>query len=392
MTRVLVVGPPMHVGGTERHLAQVLPALAARGIEIGLHVLERGGVLEAPLCAAGIAVEGPEPGMGRAWRAAAMVSGLRRRIRATAPDLLHLFLPEPSLLGALAAESVGFRRYLLSRRSLAHYRAAYPGIWAMERVFIRRALGVIGNSEAVLAELLAETGQRARLGLIHNGVAVPALLSPAERRARRARIAVAEEAYLIAVVANLIPYKGHADLIAALGPIAARLPQDWVLALIGRDDGIGAALDALSLRHGLAGRVRRVGARSDAAELLAAADLAVLPTHQEGFSNALVEGMAAGIPTIATAVGGNLDAVEDGVSGLLVPVADPAALGRAILALAASPDDARRLGAAARARVSERFGEAAMLARYEMLYRRAGELGTVPLASILASAAAPHGA
>lgn len=381
--RILVVGPRLGVGGTERHLAQFVPALAARGLDMHLHVLARGGALETDIAAAGVPIDGVEAGMSGVARVRATVAGLVRRIRALRPDLVHLFLPEPTLLGTLACELAGHRRRIVSRRSLAHYRRAYPGLGAIERAIHRRTLALLGNSAAVAAELIAECGDPAKVGVIRNGVVMPSPTDASTRATRRAALGLDRESFAIVVVANLIAYKGHADLLAALARAAGRLPPNWRVVFLGRDDGQGATLDAQAAVLGVSDRLIRLGERPDAADLAGVCDLAVLPSHQEGFSNALVEGLARGLPTIATAIGGNLEAIEDGHSGLLVPVAAPDEMAAALGRLAGDHAFAARLGAAARADVAARFGFEAMVERYERLYRGHARLGRVPVSAIL---------
>jgi glycosyltransferase involved in cell wall biosynthesis len=150
--------------------------------------------------------------------------------------------------------------------------------------------------------------------------------------------------------------------------VAGALPAPWRLLCAGRDTGIGAGLGARARELGLGASVEWLGERADVHGLLAASDLGVLPSHQEGFSNSVLEGMAAGLPMVVTAVGGNVEAVEDGVSGVLVPPRDPAALGAAILGLARDPERRGRLGAAARQRATGVFSQDACVARYVRLY------------------------
>jgi glycosyltransferase involved in cell wall biosynthesis len=381
--RVLVVGPRLDVGGTERHLAQLIPALARRGLDMHLHVMVRGGVLEADIAAAGVPIDGAEAGMSRLANVRATVAGLVRRIRLLRPDLVHLFLPEPTILGTLACELAGHRRRVVSRRSLAHYRPAYPGLGAIERAIHLRTLALLGNSAAVAAELVTECGDPAKVGIIRNGVVVPPSADASTRAARRATLGVGQETFAIVVVANLIAYKGHADLLAALARAADCLPGNWRVVFLGRDDGQGGVLDETAESLGIRERLIRLGERPDAADLAGACDVAVLPSHQEGFSNALVEGMARGLPTIGTAVGGNLDAIEDGRTGLLVPVAAADRMAAALCRLASDRPLAARLGAAARVDVATRFGFENMVERYERLYRGHARLGQVPVSAIL---------
>jgi glycosyltransferase involved in cell wall biosynthesis len=189
------------------------------------------------------------------------------------------------------------------------------------------------------------------------------------------------------VIANLIAYKGHRDLLAALALIKERLPAPWRLLAIGRDDGIGAELKASARALGVADNILWLGERSDVEELLYASDIFVLPSHQEGFSNALLEAMAARLPAIATAIGGNRDAVVENETGFLVPPRDARALAAAILSLADDSDLRHAFGEAGRRRAEQHFSLQACVDRYERLYRALGEPSPPPVGTILADVA-----
>jgi len=384
---VLVVTKRLGVGGAERHLAQILPELQARGIRVTLFVLERGGELEPVLDAAGIAIDGVSPSGSRWLDVVQAGVELARCIRRRQPDLLHFFLPEAYLVGGTVAMLVGHQRSIMSRRSLTHYQRGRPWLAWLERLMHRRMLAVLGNSYAVVDDLVAETGDPGKVGLIHNGVAIPPKITEDARKRARNHLGLDESAFVMIIVANLIPYKGHADLIAALSRIAPRLPTPWHLLIVGRDEGIGAALKLQAADGGITDRIVWLGERDDVEALLPAADLALLVSHQEGFSNALLEAMAQGLAVIATAVGGNCDAIEDCESGWLVPVYDPARLGEVILELSHDGDIRRRLGAAARERAIACFSRQACGERYLHLYQGFAELGQRPVQAIIDGAA-----
>jgi hypothetical protein len=135
--------------------------------------------------------------------------------------------------------------------------------------------------------------------IIHNGTELPPPVD-AETRARgRRALNIPDDAFVIAVIANLIPYKGHADLLAALGAVRNRLTVPWRLMLVGRDQGIGAPLQRQADELGIADGMMWLGERADSQALIAAADLGVVPSHQEGFSNSLIEHV---LPQRASAV------------------------------------------------------------------------------------------
>jgi glycosyltransferase involved in cell wall biosynthesis len=146
--------------------------------------------------------------------------------------------------------------------------------------------------------------------------------------------------------------KGHKELFTAMARIRERHP---VHALIVGGGRRAAEMQQLAESLGLADAVHFLGPRRDVPDLLNAMDVFVLPSYSEGVSLALLEAMAAGLPVIATAVGGLPEVVTDGDNGLLIPPRDPDALAGALERLLADPAWARQLGAKARAHVREHF-------------------------------------
>ena len=177
---------------------------------------------------------------------------------------------------------------------------------------------------------------------------------------------------MLVTVANLIRYKGHSDLFEALDWIKGSLPARWTLLCVGRDDGIGERLRKQAVARGIESNVQFLGERPDIASLLASADIGILCSHEEGFANSILEGMAAGLPMIVTDVGGNAEAVIDGTTGLVVPPHNPKALGAAIVKLALDPELRRRMGRAGRERVEKYFGIDRCVANYARLYAGLG--------------------
>jgi glycosyltransferase involved in cell wall biosynthesis len=378
--RVAVVTSRLDVGGTERHLTRILPALRRRGIDIVLYAMDRGGALESELAAGGVRIEGPAHGFPH-WPRATLA--LARFLRRERPAIVHFFLPRPYVYGSIAAELAGQHRRIMSRRSLTDYQENYPLLGGLERILHRRTAGLIGNSQAVVDQLAAEVDDPSKLALIHNGIALPEPLTAVGRQRARGSLRIPDGALVMAVVANLIAYKGHRELIAALARVKDELPSPWRLLVIGRDDGIGAELKDKAEAASLSGNILWLGERSDVGELLGASDIFVLPSHQEGFSNALLEAMAANEPVIATAVGGNLDAVVDGETGLLVRPRDSDGLAGAILQLARDPSLRQRFADAARSRVERLFSLDVCVGRYERLYRALSGPGARSIREIL---------
>jgi glycosyltransferase involved in cell wall biosynthesis len=367
---VVVAAPPMNVGGTERHLLHVLPALEARGFRITAVLLDAGGALEDALRAGITAVRTPKRRLPRPLRTFAQARLLREAARNADAVLVHAFLSEPYIAAALARFlSGGGPALVYGRRSLAFYMKRQRLGQRAEIGAHRFATALVGNSAAVTAELVAEAGGPEKVCLIRNGVPLGREIAREERASARAKFGLPSDALVMALVANLHVYKGHADLIEALARVKDRLPVPWRVLLVGRDGGERARLVAQVAAAGLQENVLMPGEWPGSREPYAAADIGLLVSHTEGFSNSLIEGMAAGLPMIATTVGGNVEAIDDRKTGLLVEPRSPQALGEAILGLAHAPELRRRLGGAARQAALQRFSLEACVDAYEQLWR-----------------------
>lgn len=205
--------------------------------------------------------------------------------------------------------------------------------------------------------------------VIMNGIDLRPLHAAGERRSSsRARYRLSEGKFAIVCVARLMPQKNHAGLIRAFGLLAQRLPQ-LTLLLVG-DGPLRPALEEQVRQAGLHGRVRFLGASDDVPSLLAAADAFVLSSHFEGNPLSVMEALAAGLPVVASAVGGVPELITDGENGLLAAPGDDAGLAWAVERLVSEKGLAQRLGRAASAR-SERYGLEAMVRAYEGLYEAA---------------------
>jgi glycosyltransferase involved in cell wall biosynthesis len=382
--KVVIVLPRLDIGGTEKHISRVLPELRRRGIDVSLFLLERGGKLESALTDAGVSIAGPKFVRLKSRRLLRAEWDLYRHLRRQRPDIVHFFLPAAYLMGSIASIFAKIDIRFMSRRSLDNYQARHFFVASVEKWLHRNTQVLLGNSNAVVNDLVRECGDRDKVGLIYNGINIPEPASPQGRMASRDILGIASERLVIAIVANLISYKGYEDLLDGLALAKDRLPRGWRLLVIGRDDGIGQALKAKVEYFGLTESVIWAGERPNAEELIDAADIAVLTSREEGFSNSVIEAMARGLPVVATAVGGNLDAVVDGKTGLLVPVKSPQAFADAVVMLAADAGLRSRLGEAGRQRTEKLFSLDACVKCYINLYQGVTRLGRVPVQTIIA--------
>jgi glycosyltransferase involved in cell wall biosynthesis len=369
----MVVTESLGVGGTETHLIRTLPHLAASDWRVTVFCLTERGERAHELESAGVEIvstsrlaESKKLPLRYPAHVAVALQALYRLIRRSRPSIAHFYLPAPYLVGAPVALATHVPIKLMSRRSLSDYQQRWPLVARIERQLHRKMDAVIGNSQAVVRDLIEEGVPKSKIRLIYNGVKVSSTL-PARAEARR-QLHLDDDVLVGVMVANLIPYKGHRDLIHGLAHVEPHLSSPWRILLVGKDFGTRSELESLAAEVGVGHRLEFLGERSDISRILAAADFGLLtPYGNEGFSNAILEGMAAGLAMIVTDVGGNAEAVLDAETGFVVPPRDPQAIARAILRIASTPDLRACFGVAGRRRVETNFSlERSVKAHLEM--------------------------
>jgi glycosyltransferase involved in cell wall biosynthesis len=241
----------------------------------------------------------------------------------------------------------------------------------VQRAVCRFADRVVVNADAVKDWLVDEGYDERRITVIRNGIDPAPFGKKAAPGKLHYELGVPPNTPLIAVLSRVSPIKGLEYFLDAAAVVSAKIPDARFL-IVGkadtRDAGYQRQLEAHANRLGLSRRVVFTGLRMDVPELLDDVSVSVLPSLSEGLSNVLLESMAAGVPVVATRVGGSPEVVEDGVTGLLVPPRDADGLARAILRFQEDREMAARVGQAGRARVVERFSIADMVRRTEQLY------------------------
>ena len=287
-------------------------------------------------------------------------------------DLVHCHKSKAGFLGRFAARLCGVRAVVYTPHG--NVLKGYFGpaaTWFFARVegmaapFCDRIISLTRTEiEQYLAEGIGSPGQHT---FIYNGIDVDAFTREASDPAGfRSEIGVGSEAFLIVNVGRLVPVKGQVHLIDSLPGILEGCPDAAVVIA-----GEGPLLHDLRRRAralGVGAHLHLVGHRSDVARILAAADLFALPSLNEGLGLALVEGMAMGLAAVASRVGGVPEVLKDGETGLLVPPADPRALGEAVVCLAKDPERRRAMGEAGKERARVCFSIDRTVRDTERLY------------------------
>lgn len=240
-------------------------------------------------------------------------------------------------------------------------------IW-MDRLMYRLSDRILVTSEASKQIVMNREHIPARyLSVVYNGVDISKFAARDDRAAVREELGVPADAVLIGAVGRLTADKGGQDvLIRAVGEVRKTCPQVR-LVMVG-DGPLRPGLEQLTAQLGLGETVNFAGLRSDVPRLLGALDVFVLPSEREALPVAVLEAMAAGLPVVATRVGGLPEVVEDGETGFLVPPGDVAAMQAVLEKLAGDPALAARLGASGQAHVQAHFTVQQMVHQVERLY------------------------
>lgn len=368
----------MDFGGAQELLVLLARVTPRDRYPTSVAVIQPAACLAARLRAEGVRVHllnRARPSIMCPWRmfryVSAVVSDIRRICRLENISILHCHLSDAEFTGILAGRLSRVRSIL----DTVHTPLLIPARFALDVRTILRKLFVplmLNLADWVIA-VSGETGKalealgvdRQRIKVVENGIDVMAY-GKAPDEARKAELGVAPGDVTLATMARLTKQKGHEFLIAAMPAILERCPAARLL-LLGEGE-LREPLEQQARALGVDRRISFVGARSDVPDVLALADVFVLPSLWEGTSLALLEAMAAGKPIVATDIDGNRPLLQSGRDCLLVPPGEPAPLAEAAVRLIKERELARQLGETARQECLERFDIRAMFRTYEMLW------------------------
>lgn len=355
----------MQVAGAEMLVAEIIRRLASR-IDPVVICLDAIGPLGEQLRVEGVEVLDVARRPGLDLRAPGRLAAIARRRRL---EVLHAHQYTPFFYAALASLLVRPRPRVI----LTEHGRHYPDIVSAKRRLANRLVlarladritGVCSFSNNGLHE--QDGFPLGRMQVIENGIDLARYQSPRDRTALRRGLSLLPNRRYVATIARFHPVKDHATLLKAFATVAAAVP-DVDLLLVG-DGPLRPQLESNARDLGVSARVLFWGVRNDVADILAAADVFVLPSLSEAASITLLEAMASGLPVVATNVGGNPEMVRDGIDGLLTPRGDAPAMAKSILAVLNDPARAASLGASARERVRERYQLDRTVDRYFDLY------------------------
>ncbi len=360
MLNVLQVIPTLDRSGAEKQMVLLAEGLPRDRFRVEVAALTRRGPLEADLRAAGVEVTTIAK---RHKLDPLALARLVRLMKSRRFDVVQTWIFAANTYGRLAAHAAGVPVVVTAEMAVDLWKGR--GQLAIDRRLAHWTDRVVGNSNAVVAFYRKAGIPEARLAMIPSGIGdeEPPAVDP---RAVRAEFGWPGEAPLVLFAGRLAAQKGVDDLLEALDLLRHVRPD--VRSLIVGDGPLRSGLEETAHALDLDRRVRFLGHRDDVPRLLAAADLLVLPSLYEGLPNIVLEAMRSRKPVVATAAPGTTEVVDDGKTGLLVPLRNPPALAQAIRTVLQDPDLARNLGHAGRARVESEFRADTMVARFAELY------------------------
>jgi glycosyltransferase involved in cell wall biosynthesis len=362
-----------HQGGSERQAVQLARRLKESGhYNVHLACTEKAGALLDEVARLGF-TDIPEYRLNSFYDRNALVQ-VRRfalHLQQRGIDLIQTHDFYSNIFGMAAARLAGVRVRIAARRETTGWRTRAQKI--VERQAYRFAHAIVANSEAVRQQLGVEGVADRKIVTIHNGIDPHRVSVPKhfERAAALASFGLPTEPALhfVTIIANLRhAVKDHPTFLRAARRVYAKFPAARFV--IAGEGELSDAMRGLAAQLGIANQTFFIGRAERVAELLAASDVCVLSSRAEGFSNSILEYMAASRPVVATDVGGAREAITDCETGYIVPAGADEAMAARITALLENPEQARAMGERGRCIVQQRFSCAAQLAAIQSLYDR----------------------
>jgi glycosyltransferase involved in cell wall biosynthesis len=357
----------MQVAGAEVLVKETIQQLGTR-IQPTVLCLDAIGPLGHQLQGQGIDVICLDRKPGRDWRVAWR---LAKELRQRRIDVIHAHQYTPFFYAALACALTGFRPRLILTEHGRHFPdTVSPLRRAVNRLLLDRLADAVNAVCRFSARSLSRLDGFAggRIEVIENGIDVQRYEPVGDRTSVRKCLGLEPGRRYVANIARHHPVKDQVTLLRAFATVAAECP-DADLLLVG-DGPLRRDHELLVEDLELTARVKFLGVRSDVPDILKAVDVFALTSVSEAASLTLMEAMAAGVPVVVTAVGGNPEIVRDGREGLLVPRGDAEATATALLRLLHNPGAAAAMGAAGRTRVHQRYRLEYTIEAYAKLYQR----------------------
>lgn len=358
--RLVYVIDSLRTGGTERHLVRLVRGLVLSGWQVSVYCLTRSGRFVEELEEMGVKVEGPASRPSKSLPGVLFaIRHLHEYLRRERPAVVHCYLPTSGLIGAVAGRLAGVPVVVTTRRSVHHFRGRRLLIYRLAAAITDRlSNAIVAVCEAAREQAIRERTPRQKIVTVYNGVPLA--------RGGHVRQNRFTGSPVVGAIGSLHPDKGHIFLIEAIPLVLEKLPHARFV-LIG-DGPERARLEGRVQDLGLGSRVDFLGERWDTTDLFVEFDIFVLPSVVEGMPNAILEAAVAGIPVVATRVGGVPEVIQDTLTGLLVEPGSSASLASALVRAGRDETLRDRWSRNAQKLVATQFGEQEESSRTQELY------------------------
>jgi glycosyltransferase involved in cell wall biosynthesis len=360
---VALVISDLHAGGAERLLVDMVSAWQQQGTPIKPHVYTlRDGPIRDELELQGCAVSS-SPVLHRL--SPLVIPWLVRSFSRDHIHLAHLHLPRAGFYGRLAA-SIAWLPVLYTEHMMWEFYHPLSRFLNQSTYFLNSH--AVAVSDAVLTSIRRHSRYSpTKLTRVYNGISLNGTI-PTNRLSVRKNLNLPNDVPIVGTIANLKSNKGLRFLLHAVSLLLKEFPDlHWVI--IGHDHGEGAILSRIAHQLCIEHHVHMIGYRKNARQLLSAFDIYALPSVCEGLPVALIEAMDAGLPIVATRVGGTPELILHGQTGLLVEPENVEELATSIRSLLIDPGKRAQMGEAARIRMKTEFTVESMAKRYAELYQ-----------------------
>ncbi|MDD2671887.1 MAG: glycosyltransferase [Syntrophales bacterium] len=362
--RILHVTHSLNIGGLERVVVDLAKEFGNRGHEVHICCLSDKEPLAAEAERAGAFVFSLNKEPGPAFGLPLRIAG---EIRKRQVDVIHTHNAAGLIYGVTAALVSGARCIVHTEHGKEPESSQSKVRASAEKFLIGKTTRIVTVSEQLRKDLILEYDLPAgRIKVILNGINAERFRRPECREKTRLSMGIENGGVLIGHIARLVPLKNQKFLITIFGELKKIHPE--VRLAIAGGGPLMNELRSFAEKERLSGDVLFLGERRDIPEILSALDLFILPSLTEGISITLLEAMAAGVPVVASRVGGNEEIIEHGRSGILISPDEPRAWIEHIGMLLRNESERIRLAEAAGGTVRKRFSTSAMAEEYEHVY------------------------
>lgn len=388
--KVLYLLPSLMTGGLERMVHLLATNIDRAEFVPEVQIFDRTGTYVEMMESAGIPVAFDKRGPGFLDRKFLMK--LVANLKASKPDLIHAHNVTSLVYATFAARLAGNIPVVYTEHDRAFPGKAHDR--ALHLTAGRMAAKIVVVADWIKASLVKyERLNPSRIEVVPNGIEGNRFRFEGDREAVRRSLGIKPGAPVAGCVARLVEVKNHRALLIAWRRVVDVWP-DAILVLVG-EGPLQLELEVLAMKLGISQSVLFLGNRGDVPALFSAMDFNVLSSHSEGMSLTLIEAMAAGKASVATAVGGNPEVIDHGRTGLLVAPGDVHGLAAAMATFVQDPSKAHAMGSTAMKVFEQQFTLEVMVGSYERIYREAlAERGHVtrPHSSVSGAAASNLGA